>query len=679
MSSENGSIHALTQMAEINPRDAEERSRVRASAPPPARASIEGAAARMMLDSAPINVMYADLEGTITYMNQASYSTLRTLEEWLPVKVSEIVGRSFDVFHKNPSHQRRMIANPRNLPHEAVIQVGPEKLRLLVSAVYDERNSHVGVMATWSIVTKELAAEERIAEYTARAIASDRSLAVIEFNMDGVVLEANENFLRATGYTLEEIKGRHHGMFVDEQYRASYEYREFWARLNRGEYVSGEFRRSGRNGKEIWLQACYNPMVGPSGKPTKVIKFAIDMTVEKVRANDAAGQLAAIGRSQAVVEFDMDGTVRGANENFLRTMGYSLEEVKGRHHAMFVGDELRNSAEYREFWARLNRGESVSGEFKRVARGGRELWIQCWYNPILDLDQKPFKVVKYASDVTAQVKLRLQMAEVLQGVARNASMLNSASEELAAVSQQMSANAEETSAQASTVSSAAEQVSRNVQTVATGTEEMTASIREIAKNAADAARVAGSAVSVAAKTNTTVAKLGESSAEVGKVIKVITSIAQQTKLLALNATIEAARAGEAGKGFAVVANEVKELAKETAKATEDISQKIEAIQSDTRGAVTAIEQISNIINQINDIQSTIASAVEEQTATTNEISRNVAESARGTEDIARNITGVAHAAKDTSAGAARALTAASALTTMALDLQKLVAKLDIKS
>lgn len=279
-------------------------------------------------------------------------------------------------------------------------------------------------------------------------------------------------------------------------------------------------------------------------------------------------------------------------------------------------------------------------------------------------------------------QLRTFLSELrvsIQGIARNAQTLSSASGELSEVSQRMTATAQETSAQASTVSAASEQVSQNVQTVAAGTEEMSASIREIARNAAEAARVASSAVSIAANANSTVAKLGESSSEVGKVIKVITAIAQQTKMLALNATVEAARAGEAGKGFAVVANEVKELAKETARATEEISQKIEAIQTDTRGAVAAIGEISNIIGQINSIQTTIAGAVEEQTATTNEMSRNVSEGAKGTNEIAQSITGVAKAARDTSEGAAASMRAAKALSEMASELERLVGRYTVSA
>jgi methyl-accepting chemotaxis protein len=266
----------------------------------------------------------------------------------------------------------------------------------------------------------------------------------------------------------------------------------------------------------------------------------------------------------------------------------------------------------------------------------------------------------------------LRLRETMSAMGNNAQGLASSSEELSSVSSQMTGSAEESATQANLVSAAAEQVSRNVQTVATGTEEMSASIREIAKNAHDAAGVAAQAVHVAETTSATVAKLGQSSAEIGNVIKVINSIAEQTNLLALNATIEAARAGEAGKGFAVVANEVKELAQETSKATEDIGRRIEAIQSDTAAAVAAITQISGIVAQINDTQSTIASAVEEQTATTNEMGRNVTEAATGSNDIAENITGVARSASDTTAAANSTSQAADELARMASDLQQLV-------
>ena len=372
-----------------------------------------------------------------------------------------------------------------------------------------------------------------------------------------------------------------------------------------------------------------------------------------------------------MIEFTPEGTILTANDNFQRAMGYSLSEVKGQHHSMFASESFRSSPEYREFWARLNRGENVMGEFQRFAKGGREVWLQASYNPIPDASGKIVKVVKFATDATDAVKGRQQMANLLKLVNENAATLGSSAEELTAVSTQMAANAEETSAQANVVSAASEQVSKNVLTVSTGVEEMNSAIREIAKNATESARVAQQAVTTADAANASISKLGESSIEIGNVIKVITSIAEQTNLLALNATIEAARAGEAGKGFAVVANEVKELAKETARATEDISRKIETIQADTNGAIDSIQQISQVIAQINDISTTIAGAVEEQTATANEMGRNVSEAAKGTAEIAQNITAVAQAAQNTTQGASNSQQAASELARMASDLQKL--------
>jgi methyl-accepting chemotaxis protein len=524
------------------------------------------------------------------------------------------------------------------------------------------------------------------ADYAGQIAAIRRAQAVIEFQMDGTIVDANDNFLQAMGYTLDEVQGRHHGMFVEEAYRAGADYKQFWAKLNRGEYMTGEFKRIGKGGREVWIQASYSPILDGNGRPCKVIKYATDVTAQKLATADLAGQVAAVGKSQAVIQFQMDGTILEANDNFLKAMGYALDEIKGRHHGMFVEENYRASVDYKEFWAKLNRGEYVAGEFKRMGKGGREIWIQASYNPILDLNGKPYKVVKYATDVTAQVKARQemigmaerekdQMAELqmLFGqIAESAQSLSSASEQLTATSQQMSANAEETSAQASVVSRNAEQVNRNLQTVATGTEEMGASIKEIAKNATESAKVATAAVRVAETTNVTVSKLGESSTEIGQVIKVITSIAQQTNLLALNATIEAARAGEAGKGFAVVANEVKELAKETAKATEDISRRIEAIQGDTKAAVDAIGTISGIINQVNDISNTIATAVEEQNATTNEMARNVGEAANGSGEITKNIAGVAEAAQSTTQGAADTQRAAQQLVETSRQLSGLV-------
>ena len=239
----------------------------------------------------------------------------------------------------------------------------------------------------------------------AQATAISKSQAVIEFNMDGTIVTANQNFLDALGYRLEEIQGKHHSMFVPPDMRDGAEYRTFWANLNRGEFQAAEYKRITKGGREIWIQASYNPIFDRSGKPCKVIKFATDITAQKIRSMEDSGKISAIGRAQAVIEFNLDGTIITANDNFLGTLGYSLAEIQGKHHSMFVGPAERDSSAYREFWASLNRGEFQSAEYKRFGKGGKEIWILASYNPILDDTGKPFKVVKFASDVTEQ-KLR---------------------------------------------------------------------------------------------------------------------------------------------------------------------------------------------------------------------------------------------------------------------------------
>jgi methyl-accepting chemotaxis protein len=495
---------------------------------------------------------------------------------------------------------------------------------------------------------------------------------VSEADLRGDILKINEKFIQVSKYSREELIGKPHNTTRHPDMPKDV-FKEMWATIGRGQIFRGIVKNRAKDGTPYYVDACIAPILGENGKPKKYLGVRYDITDAEIERQNMRGIFRAIDSCYAYIEFDIEGNVLTANKNFLETMEYSLESIKGRHHRMFCDQALAGSAEYAQFWPDLRSGKNKSGEFKRVTRNGRELWLQAVYTPVTDETGRVVKVIKIATDVTNTVKQRLALVSLLKEVSESTQTLSSASEELTANSQQMVANAEETSAQAGVVSAAAQQVSSNVQTVAAATEEMSASIREIAKNAEDAAKVATVGVRAADSASDTISKLGLSSAEIGKVIKTITAIARQTNLLALNATIEAARAGEAGKGFAVVANEVKELAKETAKATDDISQKIETIQADTKHAVAAISEINDVIAKINDYQNMIASAVQEQNATTNEINRNVTEAAKGSSEIAQNIVGVAEAARNTSLGANDTEKASLELARMAANLQRTVA------
>lgn len=509
--------------------------------------------------------------------------------------------------------------------------------------------------------------KNKSAEFEGKMNAISKAQAVIEFNLDGTVITANDNFLATLGYSLQEISGQHHRAFCDPAYAASLEYRMFWDKLNRGEFESGEYRRLAKGGRTIWINASYNPILNASGKVYKVVKFASDITKQKVAALEFEAKILAISKAQAVIEFNMDGTVITANDNFLATLGYGMAEISGKHHRIFCEGNYAGSNEYRVFWEKLNRGEFDAGEYKRVGKGGKTIWINASYNPILDAAGKPFKVVKIASDITAQKKM-------IESIEETATALSSASSELTATATQMASTAVKTNEESQTAAVAAEEVAAGVQTVATNVEEMVASIKEIARSANESAIMSKSTLEKAQQSNAIIVKLGISSQEIGDVIKVISSIAQQTNLLALNATIEAARAGEAGKGFAVVANEVKELAKQTAKATDDIANKIGAIQKETQDAVVAINGISIAVDKLSGVAGVIATAVEEQTATTNEISRVIVQSKQGVESIAGTIKTVSTSAIENTAASNQTLSASKELAVIAERLTALVRK-----
>ena len=229
------------------------------------------------------------------------------------------------------------------------------------------------------------------ANYAGQIEAISKAQAVIEFNMDGTIITANDNFLKTVGYSLSEIQGQHHSMFVEPEFKIRAEYRAFWEGLNRGEHETKEYKRLGKGGKEVWIQASYNPILDLNGKPFKVVKFASEVTEQKLKNADFSGQISAISKSQAVIEFNLDGTIITANDNFLSALGYSLPEIKGQHHNLFVEPSHKSSIEYQQFWQKLNRGEYDSGEYLRIGKGGKEVWIQASYNPILDLNGNTIK------------------------------------------------------------------------------------------------------------------------------------------------------------------------------------------------------------------------------------------------------------------------------------------------
>lgn len=466
---------------------------------------------------------------------------------------------------------------------------------------------------------------------TATLDAIFRSHAVIEFEPDGTIIRANDAFLSTMGYAHEQIRGQHHRMFLDPSERDNAEYQAFWSGLRTGKPLVARVRRIAKDGRDVWLEASYNPVKDRSGRTSRVVKMATDVSEQQAELADLTGQVGAINKSQAVIEFELDGTIRTANAAFLRTTGYALDEVRGRNHRMFVGAEQAASDDYEAFWNELRRGYFKAGQFKRFGKSGAEIWIEGCYNPILDARGRPFKVVKFATDISGQVALLANLKTVIDENFRDVD------------------HAVEQSTQHVTRAAwAIGETSTAVQTMAASTEQLSASVGEIAavmarsKDATDGAQAQTDQADQASR------ELNRTATAMQAIVGLIRTIAGQINLLSLNATIEAARAGDAGRGFAVVAGEVKALARQAADATDQISSRIGELETVSGKVLEAFRAVNTAVEQVRGFVIGAATAVEEQSVVTQDLSGNMQRTARSAAAINDNVREIASAVAHTS-------------------------------
>ncbi|MFC7047611.1 methyl-accepting chemotaxis protein [Emcibacter nanhaiensis] len=559
------------------------------------------------------------LDANELFLNSAGYS------------LSEITGQHHSMFvqpaYRDSVDYKQFWQELRQGEHQSAIfrRVGKHGKELWLRATYvPVENSAGRVTKVVKYATDITELQNGNIDAAGKLKALDRAQAIIEFELDGTIITANENFLNTIGYSLEEIRGKKHSMFVDEKEQNSTDYQQLWNDLRAGQYKNAEYKRVGNGGREIWLQATYNPIMDDDGVPVRVVKFANDITEQKMRNADYAGKIDALNKAQAVIEFELDGTILTANENFLKAAGYRLDEIQGKHHSMFVDEEFKTSADYRKFWENLGNGIFQADEYKRIGKGNRDIWLQATYNPVLDPEGRPFKVVKFASDVTEMVKARQERERVGAIVDENLDKI------LKTVS--------EANAKAGSAASASTQTDQMLQVVAAAAEELNASIHEITDSVAHARKAADQTFTETESINSSTMELSDAAEAMNRIVVLIEDIASQINLLALNATIESARAGEAGKGFAVVAGEVKNLANQVTDAIGQISGEINRMQNVSGEVVNRLGSISSAIGELQGNVNGIADAIEEQGAATRDISSNMQTAATAVADVNKNLT-----------------------------------------
>lgn len=651
-------------------------------------------------------VSESDLKGDITYVNDLLCEVSQYTRE-------ECIGQPHSMF-RHPDMPKAVFKELwatigkgkifRGIIKNRKKDGSPYWVDALIAPVLGPNGKPVKYIGVRYIITEQVQKQQ---ELEGQMSAINAATAYIEFKADGTILMANDLFLKAVKYTAQEIEGKHHRIFNDSNYTKTRDYEQFWVNLRNGDPQVGEFRRVAKDGSDVWLQANYTPVKDDKGNVIKVIKLATDITEQKSRNLDFQGQLQAIGRSNAVIEFKMDGTVVSANDNFLKVVGYSMDEIKGKHHRMFVDQAYARSSEYAEFWNRLNNGEFFVGTYTRINKRGQEVYIQASYNPILDLNGNPVKVVKYALDMTEIIRVIKAMANGDLSLRCDTSVdnggltseINKALENLNSVLGNISQGSE-------IVAKSSDLLQKKVGDMKSNTTEVATAIAQMAKGAQDQAQKTDESSKLvnhvmtsanemekkadvinkaaerglessnqglktvrvlvenmsgirdsAGQTSQSIGVLTKRTEEIGRTLNVITDIASQTNLLALNAAIEAARAGDAGRGFAVVAEEIRKLAEDSRKSAVEIEKIIDDVQKDTAAAGKAIDTMEASVKEGNKssveaekIFQEIAKSSEETFGASKEIQAATITQKESIGSVVKNIEQIVVVSEETAAG-----------------------------